>query len=145
MKKNKLTKIMINHYWKNSTKFKLTTRYDTDAMIEQGSYNEQEIEYKDYTFCLIRNYESVKYHEDYATRPYCIKSDIFGYIITVPTFKQLTNKDIAKAIYYIFRQMDDFMFFTVSLDDKWVQHISKPNYQCDTSTLRWLTQYKGEK
>ncbi len=145
MNKKNFMKILMKNYWKDHTELKLTSRYDVEEMIKSGNLNSQEIEYKNYTFCLIQNYEEIRFESDYAHQPYCIMSDIFGYVITVPTFEQLTQKDIDKAIYYILHEMTDLIFFTVLLDEKRVRDMGTPRYQEDILSIRAYNEYDKEK
>lgn len=139
---NNLKQSMSKNYWKDDQWLLFETWYDGKQMKKEKEYFSQEIFYKDYSLCTIKTWDILKYNESISYSPYCIKNHWGGYTITVPKFGQLTDYDIEKAIRYILRKMDLFGFFNMKLDGKRFKYYTRPIYQTDLETLRWLHENK---
>jgi len=139
MNNKEMKKYINNYYWANNQLLKLTSNFEA---IE-GSYWEQIIFLKDNILCYIQTWDMLKYTEDIAHTPYCIKTED-GWQITVPKFGDLTKEDIIKAIYYIVYQGKYGLIFNIELDKEPIYYNNLVhNYGFDISTLRSLNENRN--
>ena len=138
MNNKQMEKYICDNYWKDNQKVLLETWYDAKDMKKKNSYFEQELNYKDYTLINIQTWDMLKYTDSIAHTPYCIHGKFCIYQVTVPKFGQLTEKDIAKAVSYVLRQLECLPIFNIYLDGEPLPHVFMNDYEYDICMLRNL-------
>lgn len=124
------------NYWKDNQKLSLKTSNDSKEQKKNNQYYSQEIEIKEHILCEIDTFDCYKYSCKLGSIPYCQRSDWGNWLITVPTFEQLTDKDIHKAIGYVLKQISDWHLWNVYLNDKHIPILHFHNYERDGEILR---------
>jgi len=136
MNDKKLKEYLEKKYFEDDQNLKLEFWYDEKHMKKHNEYFSQEVYCGDYVLFFIQTYEILKYTKTIAHTPYCIKNELGYYNITVPKFGQLTDKDIEKAVAYVFKQLKLYLICNVSIKNKLINRYLKHSYQGNLNLLR---------
>lgn len=136
MKIKQWKKLIDKYYRKDKQKLLLETYVDTKEQKKHNVYYSQTIFYKDDCLCEIATFECYKHSSSLGSIPYCKRSEWGDWLITVPKFGQLTDKDIYKAIGHVLKQINKWWLWNIYLDNKHVSILKTHNYQRDSETLR---------
>jgi len=137
----KFAKYIEKNYYNDDQKLLLEGWVDEKAQRESHCYFSQEVYYKDFGLCDIQTWDCVN-EERIAHTPYCERMTFWdGYIITVPKFGELTDEDIAKAIGYVLKCIEEesnsfFSIYNVYFDKVHIDWNRTKNYTLDSEMLR---------
>lgn len=136
MKIKEWKKLLEKYYWKDKQKLLLETGIDTKAQKKNNQYYSQEICYNGHYLCEIDTLDCYKHSTSLGAIPYCQRSDWGNWLITVPKFGQLTDKDIYKAIGYVLKQISSWHLWNIYLNGKHIPILIFHNYEKDSETLK---------
>ncbi len=138
MKIKQWKKFLEKYYRKDNQKLLLETWVDTKIQKKNKQYFSQDIAYKEHILCEIDTLDIYKYSSSLGSIPYCQRSEWGNWLITVPKFGELTDKDTYKAIEYILKQIDRWRMWNIHLNKKYISFSYFHDYERDSETLREL-------